>query len=124
MSTALYKNSVSTNYIKNKSFASLKDIKLRRKYQQYSLVSWLDFTACQHLGYFISKTFLFYSFFVGDGCHLGCYLYIISGDTSVGNWMFGIFVWFQFLLSCENSISVEGLYIQVCVQLFVDEVQI
>ena len=29
------------------------------------LVAWLDLTACQLLGYFMPKTFSFYSFFVG-----------------------------------------------------------
>ena len=47
------------------------------------LVSWLDCTACQALGYFIPKTFLFYSFFVEYGSYLCSYLYIISGDSFV-----------------------------------------
>ena len=29
------------------------------------LVDWLDFTACQPLGYFMPKTFLFDSFLLG-----------------------------------------------------------
>ena len=83
----------------------------------YSMVGWLNFMACQPLGYFILKIFLSYSFFVGYDCYLYSYLYIISGDISIDNWMFSIVVCVQLLLYGEVSISVEGLYIQdsVCV---------
>ena len=77
----------------------------------------LDFTACQHLGYFMPKTFLLYLFFAMYG-----YLYITLGDTSVGNWILRIVERVQLLLSGEVNFSFEDWYIKVCVYLLVGEV--
>ena len=63
------------------------------------LFGWLIFTAGQILGLFLSKMFLFYSFLVDYDCHLCCNLYIISGQTSVGNWLVVIII-IMVIMSC------------------------
>ena len=75
------------------------------------LVGWISWYI-NPFGYFMPKMLLFYLFFVG----YGYYLHIISSDTFVGNWMFGIVVCVWLLLSGEFSISCS-VHPSVCVSI-------
>ena len=66
------------------------------------------------------RHFLLQLFFVGRGCHLCSSLYIISGDTFVGNCIFSLVVGIQSLLSVKSVILLRVCTSKcVCLNLWV-----